>query len=91
MKTIWKARIRPNSEFGTTWKIKIPCPDGSKAISVALQDGEPTVWFEVNPDAANGIMILYSVGTGFGEIPKGCRFIGTVIENEFVWHIYAEN
>jgi len=94
MKTIWKAPIRPDAEHGTTWKLKIPARRGAKALSVGLQKvkGVDTVmvWFEVDPDELGETMILYSVGTGCGEIPKDCRFIGTVIEGEYVWHIYAE-
>ncbi len=90
MRTIWKAPIRPDAEHGTTWKLKIPARRGAKAISVGLQDKIVMVWFEVDPDEDHETMILYSVGTGVGEIPQGCRFIGTVVEGSGVWHIYAE-
>lgn len=91
MNTIWKAEIRPNArKYGPTWEIEVPAPRGSRAISVALQDGRPTVWFEVDMEQPEGRLRLYSVGTGFGPLPNG-RFIGTIIEGEFVWHIYAEN
>lgn len=91
MKTIWKDAIRPNaSKYDTTWEIDVPAPIGSKAISVALQNGIPTVWFEVDTKAAPGRLRLYSVGTGHGALPANARFIGTIIEGEYVWHIYGE-
>ena len=88
--TIWKARIRPNAKHGTTWRIDIPARVGAKALFVGVQDGEPTIWFEVDPDKLDAMMTCYSVGTGCGEIPKDCRYVGSMIDGEYVWHIYAE-
>jgi hypothetical protein len=87
--TIWKATIRPNSIKGEVYEIRVPARQDAYALSVGIQDGKVVVWFEVDPSAPDNDMLLYSVGTGFGKVPVCCRFIGTVMEGSFVWHIYA--
>ena len=91
MKTIWKARIKKHAKFDVMWEINIPAPLGSRAISVGIQDDEPTVWFEVDTDKPEGRLRLYAVGTGRSVFPNNARFVGTFIQNENVFHIYAEN
>ena len=90
MKTIWKARIREHAKYGIVWEINIPAPLGAKALSVGLQEDQITVWFEVDTDQPMGRLRLFAAGTGRDGVPNNCRFIGTVIEGEHVFHIYGE-
>lgn len=91
MKTIWKSEISPNSAAGKPYRIVIKkVPVESRPISVGLQRDKACVWFEVDPEETElADMTLYSVGTGFGAVPVGCRFLGTLIMGEYVWHIYT--
>lgn len=88
MKTVWKANIRPDSVRNAAHKINVPCPVGGKPISVGLQRLIPCVWFECDPTAPQGNLELFSVGTGFGAVPEGGQFLGTILEDAYVWHIY---
>lgn len=90
VKTIWKSVIRPNSVNSEVFEIRVPAKRGARAVSVGLQDGKICVWYEVRPLNEDQDLVLYSVGTGFGKVPDSARFIGTVIEGSYVWHIYAE-
>ncbi len=90
MKTIWKAKIQPDSIKGGIFEIDITAPTGARAISVGLQNGFVMVWFEIDPDKPLGRLRLYSVGTGFGRVPDNARFIGTIIDGPYIWHIYGE-
>ena len=87
---IWKSPIRPHAKHGKTWRVEIPAPRGSRVVSAAMQNGQPTVWFEVDPNELDDVLIVYAVGTGCGDVPPGTRFIATFTENSLVWHIYAE-
>ncbi len=90
MKTIWKQIIEPNSIAGQCYAIEVPARFGSVPLHVGIQYGKCCVWFEADPDAKAMTMLLYCVGTGFGAVPEGKRFIGTVIDGQFVWHFYAD-
>lgn len=92
MKTIWKRLIQPNSIKNEPYDIRVPAKVGARALSVGIQNGKVCVWFEVDPEKADAELVLYSVGTGFGCINSDLvRFIGTVIQGQSVWHIYAED
>lgn len=90
MKTIWKAAIQPNSTPDKAMRIEVPARAGARAVSVGLQNGVVCVWFEVDATADPAPLVLYCVGTGFGDAPEGKRFLGTVVNGAFVWHFYAD-
>lgn len=90
-KFIWKSAIQCNSHRGRPYEIKVPARKGARAISVALQGEDVCVWFEVDPTEDLADLVLYCVGTGWGTVPVRGRFLGTVVQGEFVWHLYAEN
>ena len=89
MKTVWKYQIRPDSNRDAVyWLDVVDVPRGSKPLCVMMQNGVPCVWFEVETTEPKGPFRLYSVGTGFGKIPEGVTYLGSIIEDEYVWHIY---
>jgi hypothetical protein len=47
------------------------------------------LWAEVETDQKEEAQFVYSVGTGHGLVPDNCRFIGSVQEGPYVWHIYS--
>ena len=89
MTTIYKQVIQPNSVKGTPFLIEFEAPCDARPVSVGMQNGQCCVWFECNPKMAKDKIKIYCVGTGFGAVPAGGRFIGTVIDDPYVWHFYT--
>jgi hypothetical protein len=90
MKTIWKYVIECDSVLDAPFPIAVPAPAGAKPISVGIQDGKVCVWAEVDPASRPGNIRLWCVGTGFGAVPEGATFLGTVAQGRFVWHLYHQ-
>jgi hypothetical protein len=90
MTTVWKEYFYPDSARDSVYEVSIPSPRGSIPISVGVQDGRVCVWFETDPqEPVVSSFTLSIVGTGFGKVPEGKRFLGTVIDGRYVWHVYA--
>lgn len=89
MVTIWKAQVDPNSLQGTTYNIPIRVHKGSKFLTVQKQGAGLCVWFEVDPNAPEETQYIYCVGTGFGTVPVGKRYLSTVVDGQYVWHFYC--
>ena len=90
MRTIWKAEIKPNSVRGEAYGISVRATINARAVSVGLQHGIVCVWFEAETTMEDDVLTIWCVGTGFGKVPDGKRFIGTVIDGPHVWHFYAD-
>lgn len=65
----------------------------SRFLSVGYDpSGQLCVWAEVNPDLKPPIdRTIWIVGTG-GEMPfmqQKSRFLGTVLDGDFVWHVFC--
>ena len=91
MKKIYKVEIRPNSEIGKPFRVPFSTHKLARPISVAMQGGKVVMWVEVDTSHPVEEQYVYSVGTGFGSPPKNCRFVGTVQQGPYVWHIYADH
>ena len=65
-------------------------PKGSKIIHVGLDPkGIPCIWAEVQHRPDRFIdRVIFVVGTG-NRIPEDAAHVGSFIQDEFVWHIYA--
>jgi hypothetical protein len=82
MKTVWKYKI-PDQTC-----LEVELPLGSYPLWGHIQDGEVTMWVEVdkeNPEKK--IRKFYVYGTGY-EIPFGARYVTTVYDVRWIWHIY---
>lgn len=84
MRTIWKFPLVPESEFTL-----LRMPEGAVVRAFAMQDGIPTVWAEVDPDASRVNRRFHIAGTGFA-IPPGATYRGTTQDPPFVWHLYEQ-
>ena len=85
----------------TIYKFKLPIrdvaeqyiPKGSKVLSVGMQGDNLCFWAEVDTAEKEFVLRRFRVaGTGY---PLECgmklgRFLGTVFERVFVWHVYEE-
>lgn len=88
MRVIWKAKIKCNAVKDSSFPIMVDATEGAVPITVGKQGDDICVWFEVDPDAKPWTMVLYCIGTGFGRVPNGRTFLGTVIDGDYVWHLY---
>lgn len=90
MQTIWKYELEPmNTE-------SVMMPQGSKILHVDNQDGKVCLWALVDPAApSKAARIITVVGTGHqlwkAEDGKKNTYIGTVVVNPFVWHVFELN
>jgi hypothetical protein len=90
MYTVWKYEIEPdvvNQIYGM--------PEGAVPISAGLDPyGRLCFWAQVNDKAPKRDHLMSCVGTGwdmgnmFGEAGRYVKFIGSVVKDEYVWHIY---
>lgn len=62
---------------------------GAKVLSVGTQrPGWITLWVEVDPEAVEQNRTFFVVGTGHHIPERAGRFLGTVFDGPFVWHVY---
>jgi len=83
MKTIWKFPLRGHE---TTQEI----PKGAKLLTMQLQRGTPTLWFEIEQDAITIQRTFKCLATGEEFDLPGAEYIGTFQGDEgwLAWHVY---
>lgn len=81
--TIWKFPLA----LTTSQEISIPAD--FKILTVQEQAGQLCLWAEVMPTVAARKLTIYITGTG-RYIPDDphAEYIGSVQQNNFVWHVY---
>lgn len=84
MRTIHKYPlvIIPSEQVIETYALMIP-------LAVQLQNGHPTLWYQVYTASPRVYRTVHIVGTGH-EVPPDCDYIGTVQIGSYVWHFYLE-
>lgn len=70
------------------WKIR--APEVFEPLSVQLQRGQICIWAIVDPQGEQRQHQFYVAGTGhpLRQDAAAQRFVGTVQQNDFVWHIF---
>lgn len=64
-------------------------PIGAQILSVAEQNGVICLWAIVNPEEEKATRSIEIHGTGNDSFGPGSRtFLGTVVMNPFVWHVF---
>jgi len=63
-------------------------PKGAKILSVGEQRGILYLWAEVDPEADPEPRTIEIIGTGNPMLQEKRVFIGTVLPDPFVWHVY---
>lgn len=90
MRTIWKTpidRIGAASDIG----FAVSVPQGSKPLTLMVQDGRPCLWWEVDDQEPRADQrIIYLIGTGHEMHGNARVYLGSVIEGAFVWHFYTD-
>ena len=82
---IWKFELQ------VTDAQRVIMPEGAKLLSVGDQRGTLCLWALCDPSAGLEDRHIEIVGTGnpiSQEVGIGRRFIGTVLMEPFVWHVF---
>jgi hypothetical protein len=90
MLTIYKYPLKKEvNEYGS---LALQMPYNAKPISVINQQGELVMYAEVDTTDLMATRELYICGSG-RELPMDIHnydFVGTVMQAQFVWHVYAK-
>lgn len=83
MQTVWKAVIKHTEDA----RIKLPL--GAKLVHVGLDSNEdPCVWYQCDPQQVIKEERQFGIyGTG-GMVPDCWEYVGTFMEETFVWHVF---
>lgn len=69
---------------------EIKMPEHSEVLSAGLDpSGQLCVWAAIDPHYLDKLYTFYVRGTGWST-PDHARFISTVVQDEFVWHIFVK-
>lgn len=82
MNKIWKF------PFEITDDVVIEMPEMPLPLSVQVQDGKPTIWAIVNPEAPKVKKRFFVYGTGHPINDEGKAYLGTIQHQGFVWHVF---
>lgn len=85
MKAIWKYNLAIQDNQILTM------PHDAQILSVANQNGNLCLWAMVDPEANPVKRCIEIIGTGNPintDIGTDREFIGTVVINPFVWHVF---
>lgn len=82
MNIIWKFPLNVGG-------IQIWAPKDWKPLYVGMQDGQPTLWAMVDPNASLQVNHdIICIGTGHETDLPPDFYIGTVQMSQFVWHFF---
>lgn len=83
-KVVWKYPLRVQEHQTVTM------PTGSTPLALQMQEGMPTLWAFVDPEALLETRNVYMLGTGHGSLeePDNYKHLGTVQIDGFVWHYF---
>lgn len=85
--SVWKFPMA----FPTLDREGITMPGGSKVLHVAFQHRVLTLWALVEESAPTVIRRFAVVGTGHTALsPQQGSYVGTVLDDPFVWHVFEE-
>lgn len=87
MKSIWKYKLSQYS------KLAIQMPKNTNIICTQYFQGDICLWAEVDvPNDTEELETRYFAiyGTGWEMDLDNSKYIGTVFENNLVWHVYEE-
>ena len=64
--------------------------DGAKIVKLGMQDGIITFWAIVEAGVELRERQFHTVGTGQIITKDNWKYVGTVFDGNFVWHIFEE-
>lgn len=82
--TIWKFPI------AIAGHQTIEVPDPAKVLHVGFDPaGTPALWILVNPDLPKHSLPVFVVGTGDKKPLSAANYVGTFVEDIWVWHVFV--
>ena len=88
--TIWKAVVKREANAFGVYAVELP--EGATLLSTGVQNGAIVVWALVDPRYPTTRHLIYVAGTGQEQRFGGhWRFLGTVFQGLFVWHVFDMN
>lgn len=69
---------------------KIDLPIGARILTAHIQNASIFLWATVDTSAQMETRYFLVIGTGWEMPPGNFRYIATVHENAFVWHVFEE-
>ena len=92
--TIWKYETKGGKVVFKEADTDIEVPVGATALSAGLDpQGKLCVWMLLHPEYSKERRRIYVRGTGHDcsdVIEKGARFVGTVVQPPYVWHVFID-
>ena len=70
---------------------RVVLPEGYVPLHAGFQGGELYVWCMIDVANPDTIGIFHVVGTGWEFDPRNKFFMNTVLEDQYVWHIWWEH
>lgn len=80
MKTVYKYHI--------TYDGVLQLPIGAEILTVGMQDDRITMWALIDSDAELEIRVFAVYGTGWQIQEPNVKFISTVFDGAYVWHLF---
>lgn len=80
-KTIWKYELA-----GDTQELDIP--EGGEVLTIQIQNGAICIWVLVDPNRPKEKRSFEVVGTGEPILGNPGKYLGTIQERIYVWHIF---
>ena len=84
MITVYKFAFGANQS-----ELALSIPLNAKPVHVAVQNRRITMWFELDTEEEKVDRHFKVVPTG-AEVPEQGTHIQSILDGEFVWHIYEE-
>ena len=83
MKSIWKFKLELSCEQD------VQLPTGAKVLTAQYQNGSLFIWAVVDPmEVETGYRRFLIFGTGHEMSDVAMRYISTVQQGAFVWHVF---
>lgn len=69
-------------------KFTLEIPWGYRILSFQVQNGQPFIWVQVDPEHSNKVITFHLIGTGQPHVLY--NYVGTIQLDGFVWHLFKD-
>ena len=67
----------------------IVAPSDALVLQVGIdEDGNPSVWMQVETENPTEPYQIFAIGTGVPIPDNATRFLGSIVDSRFVYHIF---
>ena len=81
---VWKYPLQKDSYH------IVDLPVGAEVLSFQMQQGVPTIWALVDVNGSLGRRMFRILATGESLPDKNLKYIGSVQDHAFVWHLFEQ-